>query len=313
MTVAADLANRLNADAEMIDSQFRTVLFDYGMGIVDLLADGGYQPGDSSFVELEVSRDDAETYSEGQQLPDPLESGYQRPEFSFVAFRAVIRESGHERRKRGQGDAGLSIPDPQRKMNRAASSMARQIALYFDGTADGQLQGLIDATTAFGGLSRTTYSKLKSYELSGATAAVSTALIGKLVTVGADDPYGVQGDVAIASATQVRRVREVLAGKHAPTSMAGVNALVGTGVDLVPGLPLMMLPNLTNTEILVLSGVRSGSWRTTWNEPNPGRFHVLDLGAANSDTPMNLQISTSLNIMCSQPNEQSKLTSLSTG
>ena len=91
-----------------------------------------------------------------------------------------------------------------------------------------------------------------------------------------------------------------------------------TAGDLIPTqlmcgtAPVMILPNLTNSVVLLLGGVRTGDWKFIWNEPSPGRFHVLDLGAANSDTPLNLQISTSGAMVCTSPNRQAKLTTLTT-
>ena len=81
----------------------------------------------------------------------------------------------------------------------------------------------------------------------------------------------------------------------------------------VGGAPVVIVPNLTTSIILLLSGVRDGQWQMIWNEANPGRFHVLDLGAANADNPMNLQISTSCAMVHTNPNEQAKLYGLSTG
>ena len=313
MTVAADLANRLNADAELANSAFLSVVTEYGMGVVDLMPDGGYAPGASVMLEIEVARDAAESYSEGDPLPDPIESTYVRPKVDFVHFRGVIRESGHERRKRGLNDAGLSIPDVDRKLRVAAEAIAYQIALYYDGTSADQIQGMIDSTTNFLDTSRSTYTALASYELDGSSHAISTALLGKWLTVASDEPYNCIPDVVLASATQIRRIRELGSQLLALPSASGPMALVPTMVEAIPGVPIVMVPNLTTSILLALSGVRSGSWRRVWNEPNPGRYHVLDLGAANSDTTMNLQISTALAIVCDQPQKQAKLTALSTG
>ena len=313
MTVAADLANRINEDAELANSQFLTVVGEYGMGCVELMNDIGYRPGAALKLEVEVDRDAAEQYDENDQLPDPLESDYGRPEWAYKDFRAVVRESGRERRERGLGDAGLSIPDPDRKLQVAARAIAYQIAVYFDGTSDGQIQGLIDSSTAFGGLSRTTYSKLASYEVSASNASVSIALISKLLTMMRDDPYFGMPEVVLASATQLNVMKgSVAGGKLELDFTRGPATLTPSGIDAEPGVPVMMLPNLTNTVLLALSGVSDGSWIMAWNEPNPGRYHVLDLGAGESDTPLRLQLSTALAIGCKQPQRQGKMTTLST-
>ena len=77
--------------------------------------------------------------------------------------------------------------------------------------------------------------------------------------------------------------------------------------------PVAILPNLTSSIILLMSGVKQGKWGMVWNEANPGRFHVLDLGADGGDNPMNLQISTACAMAHTNPNEQAKLYGLSTG
>ena len=310
MTTLSDISTLLAEDAQLENSAFLDVTSRYGRGVVDLLSDRGYLAGEQLQLLIQVARDAAESYVEGQALPSPVEGTYVRAEFDWVSFRAVIRESGHERRAHGPGDVGMSIPDPGRKMRDAAEAIAYQIATYFDGAADGQLLGLIDDTTAFGGQNRAVYTALKSYVLAAGGAAISRSLISQGLSELADLPYSGRAMVALASSTQVRKLRDLISGDHAPTTMAGPQALVPAGVELEPGVPVIQVPNLATDTIVMLSDLPS--WGVWSHEPNPGGFHVLDLGAANSDTPLNLQISTSLAIATEQPQRQGKIEGLST-
>jgi len=315
MTTVSDISNTLSADAEFVGgpSNFYSSVFLYGMGAVELLSDWGYQPGEDAMIEIESALDAAETYSEGQALPSPIESTYLNAKFTFKHFRGVIRESGHERRARGPADQGRRVKDPERKMKRAIESIKDKMAKTFDDAATHGLEGQVSAGTyAFGDQVRTTHTSLKAYELNASTAAVSTALLGKFFHVGADTPYGVNADIGVTSSTQARRIAELGAGKLAIPHAAGGLNLVWTDL-LIGTAPVVIMPNLTTSIVLLLSGVRAGKWGMVWNEANPGRFHVLDLGAANMDNPLNLQISTSCAMAHTNPNEQGKLYGLSTG
>jgi hypothetical protein len=89
------------------------------------------------------------------------------------------------------------------------------------------------------------------------------------------------------------------------------------------GAEIVALPNLTTSVALFLTGAtrrppgdpgdgNRTNWGLVWNEPNAGRFHVLDLGAGALDQPFNLQISTACAIVNNNPNRQVKLHTLST-
>lgn len=315
MTVVSDISNRLSNDAQFHGSAFMTAVFDYGVGIIGELTDWGYMPGQNLKIELEADRDDAEVYTEGQALPAPLESTYINASFAYKHFRAVIRESGHERRARGPADQGTRIADPTRKQKRAVAAIAYLIATTFDDAAIYGLEGQISAGTYnFGDQSRTTYERLKAYELNASSAAISTALLNKFNYLAMEDPYGAMFDFVVTSTTQGHKWAELGSGKLALNTANGALNLMPT--DLMLGAaPVYILPNLTTSIVLGMTGVKDGSgrWGYAWNEANPGRYHVLDLGAANSDTPMNLQISTALAMAHENPNQQAKLYGLSTG
>ena len=313
MTIASDIANRLSEDSQFARGMFATAVYEYGMGVVELFDDWGYRPGASAKIELEVDLDSAETYSEGDSLPAPIESTYIKPAFDYKHCRGVIRESGHERRTRGPNDEGARIRDPERKMKRAMAAIVYLIAKTFDDAATYGIEGIISETTYnFGDQSRSTYAKLQSDELSASSAAISTALLNKWITLAKNDPHGARVDYVLGSATQVHKINELMSGKLAAPDIGRPMALTPSDVR-IDGAPLLLVPNLTTSILLGLTGVKSGNWGKIWNEANPGRYHVLDLGAANADNPMNLQISTSLCIANDIPHRQTKLHTLSTG
>jgi hypothetical protein len=312
MTTVSDIRNRLSADAQFPESEFYSAVFSYGMGVIELLTDGGYAPGEYAYVELEANLGSAEVFTEGQALGSPVESTVIKPAFAFKNFRAVVRSSGDERRALGDADQGARIADPGRKVARAIEAIRYLMAKTFDDAAIYGIQGIISASTYnFGDTSRTTYTKLASYELDGSSAAISSAILNNFTYRSAEDPYGCKFDAVITSGLQAGKIAELGSQKLAIPSAGGVMNLIPTGLA-VGAAPLYIMPNLTTSAVLGLTGVGAGKWKWAWHEPNPGRFHVLDLGADNSDTVANLQISTSGCMYCVNPQEQGKLHSLST-
>ena len=331
MTVAADITQLLSADQEQVNkgSAFYTAVYLYGMGVIQIMDDWAYQAGDAAIVQIETDLSaggSAQVYSEGDGMPAPIETTTRNAKFAFKAIRGVIRESGHERRMRGQGDLGLVVKDPQRKIKRATAAMKDLIAKTFDDSAAYGLEGQISASTNFGDQVRTTYTALKAYSLAAASSNPTTALLNKFVQLGHDTPYGVAADIAIGPATQAHKMGELGSGKLAIGSASEAGELVVTNLS-VGTAPLYILPNVSTSKIFLLTGATmrpkelstdmvSGSektWGVVWNEPNPGRFHVLDLGANNADIPVNIQLSTSLAMVHTNPNQQAVLTGLSTG
>jgi len=332
MTIASDVFNRLSDDATYINgpSAFHTAVFSYGMGVVELVDDWGYKakgPDEKLHLEIEADLDAAEVYIEGQAMPAPIESTDLEVAFTPKAFRGVVRESGHERRARGSLDQGARFPDAQRKVKRAIAAIKNKIAKTLDDAATYGMQGQVSQTTNYGDQSRTTYSKFKPYKLDASSADVSTALLNKWWALGMDDPYGANPDVVLISATQFQKIAELGSGKLSVPDAQPIG-----GFNLVPTAlrvgtaPVMVMPNISTSTLFGLTGATaraqglsqdantgSRTWGITWHEENPGRFAVLDLGANNTDTPMNIQISTDLTLAHTNPNEQTYLTGLSTG
>lgn len=313
MATLANIRDRLSDDAQYsgMSSLFRTVVFEYGAGIIEKFTQESYQPGETAKVELEVDIGDAEVYSQGDGLPIPLESTTKTAGFSFKAIRAVIRETGHARRARGPQNEGLRVQVADDEIMKCYRRIRDKIATTFDDPATYGVQGIISAGTyGFGSaaglsLSRTTYAKLASYELNAA-APISTSLVNQAHYRAQDAPYGAAVDFYVAPAVQCQKYAElgsgkmlVLAGQGGPTDLVATELQIG-------GRPVYMLPYLTTTVILGFSGIAT-DWWLIWNEENAGRFHVLDLGADSSDTPMNIQVSTSLAIACTSPNKQVKI------
>lgn len=331
MTIASDILNRLSDDAQYVnDGAFYTAVFTYGQGVIELCEDAGYQatgPDEAAYVEIEANLGSAETYTEGQTMPAAIESTYLEAKFAFKHFRGVIRENGHERRRHGSLDQGARVVDPDRKLKRCIAAIKDKIATTFDDNDTYGLQGQVSASVNYGDQSRTTYAKLKAYSLAASNAAVSTNLIGKWLALAADSPYGCRPDVILCSATQAYKIAELGATKAAWPDVAkpGGLGLIPTGI-MLHGAPVIQVPNLLTSTVYALSGARmrpqgvnsdgdygERTWKVIWGEENPGRFHVLDLGANNTDTPLNLQISTCLVMLHTNPNMQAVLTGLSSG
>ncbi len=315
MTTVADIRNALSADAQFPDSEFYKATFEYGMGVIELLTDGGYAPGEYAYVEIEAERGDAQVFTEGQALPTPVEGTIITPKFAFKNIRAVVRSSGAERRAMGENGEGLRFGNPERKVQRAIEAIRYLMATTFDDAAIYGLVGLISETTyAFGDTSRSTYDHLQSYEYDpGTSVALSTSVLNYFIHRSGEDPHGCAFDMVLMNAIQASRYAELVSGKAAlPSVSGGPQNLIPTGLA-VGAAPLFILPNMLSSIVLGLTGVREGKWKWVWHEPSPGRFHVLDLGADNSDTVVNLQISTSGCMYCTNPQQQGKVVDLSTG
>lgn len=314
MATLANIRDRLSDDAlySGISSLFRTVVFEYGAGIIEKFTLESYQAGETAKVELEVDIGDADVYTEGEGLPIPLESTNKTAGFSFYSVRAVIRETGHARRARGPQNEGLRIQVADDEIMKCYRRIRNKIATTFDDAATYGVQGIISAGTyGYGSasglsLSRTTYAKLASYELNAA-GGISTSICNTAHYRAMDDPYGAEVDFYVASAKQCQKYAELGSGKMMVIAgrESGAMDLVATELQ-IGGRPVYMLPNLTDSIILGFSGMAT-DWHLVWNEENAGRFHVLDLGADSSDTPMNLQVSTSLAIACTSPQKQVKI------
>jgi hypothetical protein len=315
----------LTNDASTDQSAFYTAVFKYGKGLIQLLNDDGFKPTGASGkiqVPLEVDTGDAETYNEGQSLPAFLEGTYGIPAWDVKHFRAVIRMTGHERRALGTaGEAGLMPGLVDAKIRRAVARIEYLMATTYDDAAAYGIQHMIDATQDFGGLSRTTYTRLRSYVLNANSAYISTSLLNRFHYLSQNDPHGAAYDLVLIPAAQAAFMAEL-----GSQLLALPSADLGGGLNLVPtslrvgSAPVVLVPNLTNTIVLGLTGARlrtsgetsaSHAWGWTWCEPNPGRFHVLDLGAGEQDNPMRVQISTAGAMTCNQPHTQGKLYGLS--
>ena len=234
-----------------------------------------------------------------------------------MQFRAVIRMTGTERRALGEGgEAGLMSDLQTAKLRAAIDRIKYLIATTYDDDAVYGIQDLIDTTAAFGGLSRTTYSKLVSYALNGAYAAVSSAILNNFWHRSRNDPYGCAFDLCLVSPTQASRIAEVNSQKVAFAAAEGANNLVVTDLRIGTA-PVAIMPNLETGGVYGLTGARmrapgdagggGPAWGLWWAEPSPGRFHVLDLGAGEADNPMRLQISTALAVGTTQPQRQGKI------
>jgi len=324
----SNISAMLSEDAATERGAFFTAVFSYGMGIVELLKDGGYKPaGPDQTVRVPIETDidgAVQEYAEGDGLPAWIEPEYAMAQFSVKAFRGVIRQTGHERRALGQsGEAGIAPDMVNAKLRAVINRIKYLIATTYDDDAVYGIQDLIDSSAAFGGLSRTTYSKLVSYLLNASSAGISTSILNNWWHRGMNDPYGCAFDLVLMSTTQASRLAELGSQKidTTPSDATGGLNLVVTNL-MVGTAPVVIVPNLATSIVLGLTGARrrapgdadggGDAWQVWWSEPNPGRFHVLDLGAGEADNPMRLQISTSLAVGCTVPQRQGKIYGLST-
>lgn len=310
----ADIRTRLKEDAQMNRGSFYTSVFDRApMGIIRFLADWGYMAGEECRLEIETALGAAETYTEGQAQGVPIESTYRKPAFEWTNFRGVVRMTGDERRALGPSDEGANIPDVGRKVRRVGVAIRN----LMETEAISQVEELVDGDELFGDVSRAANPTLLPFEIDadGADLAVeaeSSLLLNRWMHEGKDAPYGTNYDLIIASPLQGGRIATQGSGKAISMSQGGDSFLTPVRTFLGNS-PVVDVPGVTTTHMIGMTGVGGGvHWGWIWHEFNPGRFHVLPLGAEGVDNVLNEQISTSGRVGLNAPNRQGRFYDLAT-
>ena len=311
----SDIRTRLKEDSQMNRGAFYSAVYDRApLGVLRFFADWGYMAGEECRLEIETALGAAETFTEGQAHGAAIESILRKPAFEWTNFRGMIRRTGDERRALGPSDEGANLPDVERKTRRAGVAIHN----LMETEAVSQVEEICDGDENFGDVSRVANPTLLPFEVdaSGADLAVeaeSSLLLNRWLHEGVDAPYGTDYDLIVVSPLQGGRL-----GAHG-SNKAVVNLSQGGEFFATPirtylgKSPVVDVPGLTTTIMLGLSGVGGGvKWGWIWHEFNPGRFHVLDMGAEGQDNVLNVQISTSGRVGCNSPNTQGDLYGLAT-
>jgi len=250
----------------------------------------------------------AELYSENDAAPA---RGYQQTltvNFAFKHIRVLFGLTGHARRYLGSNWQASYADGFDVELNKAVEDLRDLATTTFLGTQIYGLEGIVDSTTAFGNQSRSTYTSLKSYELSGASASISTSLLNKWLHNAKDAPYGGDVELVLISPTQGGKwgaAQSTQGVGGAPVGGALIPATLGADGRIL----VHEIADLTNSVAVGLTGV-DRYWDYWVNEDSPGGLHIKEYGAADdSDT---IQVSTAGALTCTAPQRQTKLTTLTT-
>jgi hypothetical protein len=308
MLTESVLQSRLSTDREFETGVFDTVF--RNDAFIGLLPFKGVFGGDSGrkFNMVTSANSSAEQFSEGDSPQNTGNQTVVTATQSWLSWRIFIGETGHAMRDKinsgvmdGQDDAEfqLALKDLRDLMNTDLM-----------GTAATGVLGLIDATTNFMDLSRTTYATLKAYVLDpGTNIAISTKYLNKADALCREAPYGSPGvELWLAASVQWGKIKELGSGKHAPGADGiGVYNPIPKAVDIGMG-PMLPVPDLTNTVIIGLSRVGE-TWGYYSHQDGPGNVHIRQYGS--QDDSEKIQIATSGCIGCTQPQWQVKIKDLS--
>lgn len=254
----------------------------------------------------------AQVFVEDQAVPA---AGYQQVVTASPAYkdiRVFYRITGHLRRQVGATWDSASWPGAYGgvdiELQKAKEDLVDLCNTTFLDSGIYGIQGIIDATTNFYDLSRTTYAALKSYEKAG-SAALSAALMDRLIHETYNQPYGGRIQLLLMPPAQARKLAAVIHGKLAMGAPGDVGAAPLGSIPTYAGIPIVEIRDLTATELLGLSDLNTG-WYVAVHEPAPGGIDVLPYGVA-ADAKIT-QLCTSLALICTTPNHQGKLTTLGT-
>lgn len=255
----------------------------------------------------------AQVFVEDQAVPA---AGYQQvvtASASYKDIRVFYRITGHLKRQlggtweqpfgNGAYGGGVDI-----ELQKAKEDLVDLCNTTFLDTGIYGIQGIIDASTAYYDLSRTTYAALKSYEKAG-SAALSAALMDRLIHETYNAPYGGRIQLFLMPPAQARKLGAVVHGKLAMNGRGDVGAMPLGELPAYANIPIVEIRDLTATELLGLSDLNT-AWYVAVHEAAPGGIDVLPYGVT-ADAQIT-QLCTSLALICTQPQHQGKLTTLGT-
>jgi hypothetical protein len=255
----------------------------------------------------------AQVFVEGQVDPEPNQQQIVTAAAPWKSFRVFTRITGHARREMNAPWESMAWPNSYGGQNLEQSKAVDDLidivnTTFLDTSASG-VQGIIDATTAYYDLSRSTYTALKSYE-KAISAHITLAALDRLEWETYNQPYGGRIELIVLAPAQARSYSGLVHGKLAlPT--AGDPGGGGLG-NLPPfnDIPVVAIRDLAATVALGFSGLSSGGWFFVLHEQAPGGIDIQELSFQNDAKTMQLETSGAL--ICTRPNEQGKLTGLGT-
>lgn len=253
----------------------------------------------------------AEVYSEGQA---PLAAGnqtYASPGLPYVYMRVLAQVTGHARDQ--QRSSWIDETDAmQSEIMGALEELEDLKNVTFLGSAQNGLQIAIDATGTYAELNRATVTDFVSFETAGAAGALTIGMMRDTWEGIRDNDRGGNVEAIIMPWNQTSNYVALAQGTTTANFVRHVNEPgKGPSIDLganfsglsFNGIPIYGCADLTDTEILMLSNIKS-TWRFAQQRP----IEFKPYGS--SDDSDTVQVSLATTPVCLNPRTQGKVTNV---
>jgi hypothetical protein len=234
---------------------------------------------------------------------------------TYLVHRIIWSETGDERRAMGNADfrataapgmVGGQNPLPGWDMEALVGFLATDLL----GSAIYGFQGQISKTINFFDLSRTTYPRLKSVEISASSAVISPPIINDLLRQvrDADDTgelHKGMPDVLAVPPLQDQFLSNIVGLQLALPAAGDISGGAAGGFKKYDGLTVFPVGGLTNS---IIASIRLANWKILNHEASPGGVHTLPYGSQTDAVTGQTIISKTL--FCERPWAEGKVTDL---
>jgi len=238
--------------------------------------------------------DSVETFTEGQAQPDPGNQEYVAAEVSYKHFRGMVQITGHARDAMRR--AWVNGLDLEFAMLR--EDLVDLVTTTWMDATDG-IQAAVDSTTTYGGISRGSASYFESKE-TAVSAIVGFSDLIDMYEALRDNDFGAKPDLVLCPWNQYTRIYQVV-GQPAIKNISPADSASSYLSQAFAGMDIQPLGDLTDTVILFLDR-RPGKWEVITHRP----LQVKEM-APSGDSDV-FQVSLSVNLICTDPKSQGKLT-----
>jgi hypothetical protein len=256
-----------------------------------------------------------ETFVEGQGIPTAGSQTWTEAAVSWVYHRVLVQLTGHARDAMGSHYLGEQWAGAGNLSGETAGAYADLEDLMnntFLGSGTNGILNAVDSTGTYAGLAKATFTDFASFEEAGGGAALTVAMLDNTWEAVRDNDRGGAPEVLLMPHNQVTNYAN-LAGVGATTSLVRFVAN-GTAPKLDAGwdttgltyhnLPIHGIGDMTDTEILMLSGIAQNFLFATIRPIEVKPLAVTD------DSESKTQISTGGTLVCRNPRTQGKITNL---
>ena len=275
--------------------------------------------GDTAFrwkINRSTGNSSGEVFAEGQGAPQVGAQTWTEAALTWVYHRIFVQRSGHARdamKSHYLGEDWAGDAQMSGEYRGALDDLADLMANTFLGSTNNGIQIAVDSAGTYAGLARASITDWASYEEAGGAGALTVAMLDNTWEAVRDNDRGGKVEALLMPWNQITNFAN-LAGIGAPTSLVRITTQgeapkLGLGFN-ESGLSfhnarVYGIADLTDTEILMLSGLSSGVWKFVTIRP----IERKDL-AITDDTADNAQVSTGGTLVCLDSRRQGKITNV---